>query len=1045
MYKRFILLILLMAAVLNTSACADELVGLADITVTNDELVSLRYEGKEYVVADEDLTLGTTTRWYVVGGVETLWPEGDPVPPEAPTVPNASSDAKDGDVGSKADNFFFRVGGSNDISSIDGIDFQETIFPFLTRTIFVFERNGNDNGTVQPILVDGSLGPAMTLTANGPPYASTGVDVAGQTAYGYVVKTDVPVQGVRITAEGHDTLTICMPAPIPLTATKPNPADGAVYEQTWVTLTWSPGDKAVSHDVYLGDNFDDVNDADNTSAAFRGNQAAELIIAGFIGYPYPDGLIPGTTYYWRINEVNDLDPNSPWRGAVWSFSIPSSNAYEPIPSDGASFVDPEVTLNWSPGLNAKLHMVYFGDSFDDVNNATEGTASATTSFEPGTLELGKTYYWRVDESDPPSTVKGEIWSFTTTLPGLGTAVMDRWENITTTDINALKNDVRYPNNPTVTETVDSFLWNGDDIDNYGARIEGWLYVPATGDYTFWLNTDDHGELWLSTDDDSSNAVLIAQESSYSGFGAWGTGEEQSDPVPLIGGEKYYISALWKEGTGGDHCQVAWQGPGIGERTVIPGTNLSPFEPLTAFGANPANRAVDVSQTPILQWKAGLEAASHEVYFGTDADAIANATKASPEFVGTRQLGSETYEPATLAWNTAYYWRVDEINTANPDSPWVGNVWSFTTANFGIVDDFESYNDTDNLVYERYQDGVNNPNVNGSTIGYFTGASMESDTVHGGNLSVPFEYKNSPATISEVTLNFTPAQDWTANGITTLSLWFAGDPANVPGQFYVKVNGVRVNYDGDASNLTRVVWQVWNIDLTAINTNMSRVTSFAFGIQGPGANGTLLLDDIRLLSSVLERPSAVLVHHWPLDTDGTDLVGGLNGTVQGPAVVPGKAGNGLSFDGQNDSVELTGFVPSLQGTFVFWMNAASVGSRGRFMGSVDQFEAYVENGLLANQLFAAGGLPNYIESSTVLAENTWYHVALTYDGVSHLQQIYINGQLDAEGMTADDTWNGGNFAFGHRADRANEYYSGILDDVQYYDQVLTIEEVQQLMN
>ena len=79
----------------------------------------------------------------------------------------------------------------------------------------------------------------------------------------------------------------------------------------------------------------------------------------------------------------------------------------------------------------------------------------------------------------------------------------------------------------------------------------------------------------------------------------------------------------------------------------------------------------------------------------------------------------------------------------------------------------------------------------------------------------------------------------------------------------------------------------DIDLTAIGTNMSRVTSFAFGIQGPGANGTLLLDDIRLLSSVLETPSAVLVHHWPLDADGTDLVGGLNGTVQGPAVVPGK--------------------------------------------------------------------------------------------------------------------------------------------------------------
>ncbi|UCF15200.1 MAG: hypothetical protein JSW59_17480, partial [Phycisphaerales bacterium] len=447
MSKKFFFLTLLVPTVVSTSACADELVGLADITVVNDELVSLRFEGKEYVVADGDLALGTTTRWYVVGGVEIFWAEGDPVPPEAPTVPNPSSNAKQGDVGSKADNFLFRVGGSNDISSIDGINFQETIFPFLTDTIFVLERNGNDNGTAQAILADGSLGTAMTLTANGPPYASTGVDVGGQTAYGYVVRTDVPVQGVRITAEGHDTLTICTPAQIPLWATKPSPADSALHGQTWATLTWSPGDKAVSHDVYLGDNFDDVNDDDGTGATFRGNQTDELAIVGFVGSPYPDGLVPGTTYYWRIDEVNESEPNSPWRGKVWSFSIPPTNAYKPSPSDGASFVDPEVTLNWAPGLNAKLHMVYFGDSFDDVNNATAGTPSATTSFTPGTLELDKTYYWRVDESDPPTTVKGDVWSFATTLPGLGTAVMERWENITTTNIDALKNDVRFPNNP----------------------------------------------------------------------------------------------------------------------------------------------------------------------------------------------------------------------------------------------------------------------------------------------------------------------------------------------------------------------------------------------------------------------------------------------------------------------------------------------------------------------------------------------------------------------------------------------------------------------
>ena len=149
----------------------------------------------------------------------------------------------------------------------------------------------------------------------------------------------------------------------------------------------------------------------------------------------------------------------------------------------------------------------------------------------------------------------------------------------------------------------------------------------------------------------------------------------------------------------------------------------------------------------------------------------------------------------------------------------------------------------------------------------------------------------------------------------------------------------------------------------------------------------------------------LIHHWTFDIDATDSVGGLNGTVKGPVVVPGKIGNGLLFDGSDDSVEFSNFVPSQQGTFVLWMNPASVGPRGRFLGSVDQFEVYVENGIIANQLFSAGSTSNYIVSSTILMENTWYHIALVYDGMSYLQQIYINGQLDAEDLKADDPWAG----------------------------------------
>ena len=105
----------------------------------------------------------------------------------------------------------------------------------------------------------------------------------------------------------------------PLKASEPDPADGAFLEQTWINLSWKAGQLAVSHDVYLGDKLADVEQATHDSAVFRGNQALTFYVAGFPGYAYPDGLVPGTTYYWRIDEVNIAEPNSPWKGDVWSF------------------------------------------------------------------------------------------------------------------------------------------------------------------------------------------------------------------------------------------------------------------------------------------------------------------------------------------------------------------------------------------------------------------------------------------------------------------------------------------------------------------------------------------------------------------------------------------------------------------------------------------------------------------------------------------------------------------------------------------------------
>jgi hypothetical protein len=261
--------------------------------------------------------------------------------------------------------------------------------------------------------------------------------------------------------------------------------------------------------------------------------------------------------------------------------------------------------------------------------------------------------------------------------------------------------------------------------------------------------------------------------------------------------------------------------------------------------SPAKGAVDVTQTPVLTWVPGVFADTHDVYFGTDPTSL--------ELKGSGNLGSESFEPGQLEWNTTYYWRIDETNNTNPDSPWTGNVWSFTTANFLIIDDMESYNDLDpadpesNRIFNAWIDGYDDP-TNGALVGYDQPPFAEQTIVHSGNQSMPMSYDNSVGK-SEATLTLTSNRDWTVNGVDTLTIWFRGNSANAAEQMYVTLNGTaRVDNDNpDAATVTR--WTAWNIDLQKFadqGVNLSNVNSITLGLSSvTGGTGTMYFDDIRL--------------------------------------------------------------------------------------------------------------------------------------------------------------------------------------------------------
>jgi hypothetical protein len=624
-------------------------------------------------------------------------------------------------------------------------------------------------------------------------------------------------------------------------AVNPTPADGAVYPDTWSNLIWLPGDFAVSHDVYFGDNFDDVNDG--LGDTFRGNQPSTSFIVGFPGYPYPDGLVPGTTYYWRVDEVNDADPNSPWKGDVWSFMVPPRIAYDPDPPDRVKFVDPNVILSWAPGFGGKLHTVYFGDNFDDVNNVTGGVPQGETTYTPGTLELEKVYYWRVDEFDGIGTRKGDVWSFTITKAGGGLKA-------------EYFNNIDLSGEPVLTR-LDSeidFNWGSADVagenspdasinvDNFSARWSGELEVDLTDTYIFQITANNGFRLWLD-----GQPIIDFWDNGT-------TDSRQSEPIELVGGDMHSIRMEYFEGTGTAIAQLFWESS-TREQQIIPSGALQ--LPLKASSPGPNSGATGVEMTPILSWNPGDHAVSHEIYFGTDKDAVRNADTGSPEYIGTRNLGSESYDPGKLAWATTYYWRVDEVNNVNPDSPWIGNVWYFMVVDFIVIDDFEDYNDyPPDEIFSTWIDGWEVPE-NGSMAGHAEPPFAETDNVHGGSQSMPVYYENN-FKYSEVTMTLVSVRDWTKEGVGVLSLWFYGDSSNAAERMYVNLNGIATVYHDNSDAALIEEWTEWTIDLqefAAQGVNLANVNTISIGFGDKnnlqaGGTGMVLFDDIRLYRPAL---------------------------------------------------------------------------------------------------------------------------------------------------------------------------------------------------
>jgi regulation of enolase protein 1 (concanavalin A-like superfamily) len=563
---------------------------------------------------------------------------------------------------------------------------------------------------------------------------------------------------------------------------------------------------------------------------------------------------PGLVGYWNFNEgegtiASDSSPNRRHGkvvGATWTTDAapvePVVTASRPMPGNGSADLPREVVLSWTGAPGAVAQDVYFGAVRADVNNAGRANPlgglvsqgqTATTYTPASALEYGTTYYWRIDAvGTPPASavVKGRIWSFT--IEPYAYPI----RNVTAT-----ASSTQAGMGPE--RTVDGSGLNAGDQHSTELK-DMWL---AAGTPPNWIQYEfDKAyklqELWVW----NSNQII----ESIVGFGAKDVTIEYSvdgstwtilTGVPEFTratGQATYLHNTTVDfgGVSAKYVKLtinsSWSG--------VPQVSLSEvrflYVPVQAREPVPAHAATGVSLDATLSWRPGRGAATHTVYMGTDKDAVVNG-------IGPAQTVSDrSFSPASLDFGTTYYWRVDEVNAVSHP----GSVWSFTTQEYLVIDDFESYNDdmeAKTTIFDTWIDGLTD-GLSNSVVGHAQAPFAERAILHGGTQSIPFEYNNVKTPFySQAERTFDTLQDWTAHGADTLSLWVRGYAAA-----YVEQAGV--------------------VTMSAAGTDIwGNADDFRFAFQSLTGNGSIVVRVESLVNTNAWAKAGVMIRQ-SLDADST---------------------------------------------------------------------------------------------------------------------------------------------------------------------------------
>jgi hypothetical protein len=825
-----------------------------------------------------------------------------------------------------------------------------------------------------------------------------------------------------------------------------------------VILSWIAGESAASHVVYFSTEETEVQNLTAPTYVYT--------------YPMSDSFVLdyGTTYYWRVVE----QPGN-YQGEVWKFTteyvvddaslrlhykldeISGGTAYDSSGYGNHGDVDNEDDAGWNPEGGQ------FGGAFgfnDDnrIDAPDEATISLMNSIS---ISCWLKDSFKNDSNNIVFGIGGGLYEISASVPmSDGRTVEWRAGNDS--------NDVL---------RWDMFL---DDINP--RTLSDWHHWVFVKDETAGeINMYFDGELVDSND--SVDTTLIRLRESELSIGA--ASGNPDDMIGSVDDFRLYDIAL-------DADQVT---------SLFRGGELE-----LAWAPEPRSGASDVDPNVVLSWEPGDYALEHDVYIGnTYAEvADANTTDTSGIYIDRfADVPDNNYPlPDPLPLGSIRYWRIDEVNEFDVNSPWKGKVWKFTVANYLVIDDFESYTYPPDILWHTWE----NPDWTGS---YPELGRDPYDRVHFGTQSMKYIYNNDYYGVyySEIERNYDSAQNWEYGGVKMLTIFFYGLPGNDANeQMYVGLadsdSDYFIDYDGDMNDIKLSEWQEWNIPLSGFTgVTLTDVRTVYIGFGDPyavsaGGSGTVYMDDIRLyppkcvpnrgpaydfsgdcvvgyaeiammgdewlLSDQMvpvSEPLTPPVGHWEMDEGDFNTVSdssgnNYHGTTEGSfSWITGKIGSwAIDFTGGKVVVSDDGNTPLLnpasEVSVTAWVNysqapgySARVIVKGIDTGDGESYGLELNEDDEPSFLVRDSSHGNHgLSSGETLAHDEWTHIAGVYDGTDI--KVYVNGFLAASDGSASGMLllqDTNDLAIGDAVD-VDRAFPGAVDDARVYDYGLTDAEV-----